>query len=144
MCPRTAMFPSSVAWIHKERNTHKVSVSCCCDARSHFKCISDQHQNNILWVTDSRVSSWRNRQFFSRLSLKPYSSQRRSGCPSLLSVLHAPENSCSPSLCLFQFAICYLEGIWLELFSQTRVHQNLMALIAPCLYGKHFAWYVLE
>lgn len=90
VCPRTA-FPSTVAQIHKERNTHKVSVSCCCDARSHFKCISDQHQNNILWVTESRVSSWRNRHFFSRLCLKPCSSRRRSGYPNLLGALHAPE-----------------------------------------------------
>jgi len=60
MCPRTATFPSVVTRTHEESNTHKVSVRRCCDARSHFKCISDQHQNNILWEKDNRVSSWRN------------------------------------------------------------------------------------
>ena len=52
--------------------------------------------------------------YFSRLSPKPHSRQRRPVCPSLLSPLHSLEYSCHPSLCLFQFAIYFLEGLQLE------------------------------
>lgn len=86
----------------------------------------------------SRISSWRNSSaFFSRLSWKSCLMQRWPGyrIPS-----YSAECSCSPSQCLPQFAICFLEGEWLELYSnsQTRFHQNLMALRLPCLHGKYF------
>lgn len=66
--------------------------------------------------------------------------QRWPGCCIPLCPLCAPKCSHSPSLCLFQFAICFLEGEWLELssISQTRFHQNLLALRLPCLQGKYF------